>query len=326
MCPGVALVLRVPTFCIICSGLRSDSLAQLLTAANIHVGGRVLVVDGVGGVLVGAVAERMGSCGTIIVATEAHHVMSPAWAHLQKYNLGKNFGGLDEDKLKIFTVGMQSLVDWSSPEGRRIELEIKDAAGTKRRRVPESSIDAAPEPKRMATEDESADPTKSTELQDAEKSETTPLEPAMPLRQPFHKHARAEGSLHVIKPLRLSDAQKQEQLLSGVDSVIIACPYKPTLLLLAALRYARPSAAYAVFCAEEHSLAETYRQVKSLGVAINNDLHETWYRPYQVLPGRTHPMMSMHGASGYLLNGIAIENEYTIPGKIYSPSAAPEAT
>jgi hypothetical protein len=83
--------------------------------------------------------------------------------------------------------------------------------------------------------------------------------------------------LHVIKPLRLSDAQKQEQLLSGVDSVIIACPYKPTLLLLAALRYARPSAAYAVFCEEEHSLAETYRQVKSLGVAINNDLnqHET---------------------------------------------------
>jgi hypothetical protein len=31
---------------------------------------------------------------------------------------------------------------------------------------------------------------------------------------------------------------------------------------------------------------------------------ELWTRELQVLPGRTHPLMNMHGASGFVLSGI----------------------
>lgn len=40
--------------------MRPDALAQLLSFANVGAGGRYIVVDGVGGALVGAVLERLG--------------------------------------------------------------------------------------------------------------------------------------------------------------------------------------------------------------------------------------------------------------------------
>lgn len=38
--------------------------------------------------------------------------------------------------------------------------------------------------------------------------------------------------------------------------------------------------------------------------ALNLHLREGWFREYQVLDSRTHPLMTMHGASGYVLTGI----------------------
>jgi tRNA (adenine-N(1)-)-methyltransferase non-catalytic subunit len=34
------------------------------------------------------------------------------------------------------------------------------------------------------------------------------------------------------------------------------------------------------------------------------NLTESWTRTYQVLPGRTHPMMSTSGTGGFLLNAV----------------------
>ena len=43
-----------------CSYLRHDSLAQLLTYANVRAGADIIVVDSSSGFLTGAVAEKMG--------------------------------------------------------------------------------------------------------------------------------------------------------------------------------------------------------------------------------------------------------------------------
>jgi tRNA (adenine58-N1)-methyltransferase non-catalytic subunit len=40
--------------------LRIDTLSQMLSMGNVHPGGRYLVVDGVAGLLVAAVLERLG--------------------------------------------------------------------------------------------------------------------------------------------------------------------------------------------------------------------------------------------------------------------------
>jgi len=45
--------------------MRADTLAMLLTMANIGAHGRALVLDGCGGLVTGAVAERMGGFGQV---------------------------------------------------------------------------------------------------------------------------------------------------------------------------------------------------------------------------------------------------------------------
>lgn len=46
--------------CVFCSHLRHDTLAQMLTLANIHAGSKVLVFETCSGLVLGAVMERMG--------------------------------------------------------------------------------------------------------------------------------------------------------------------------------------------------------------------------------------------------------------------------
>lgn len=42
--------------------------------------------------------------------------------------------------------------------------------------------------------------------------------------------------------------------------------------------------------------------------AVALQLHESWWREYQVLPGRTHPEMSTSGTGGYILSGIKVSS------------------
>ncbi len=59
-------------------------------------------------------------------------------------------------------------------------------------------------------------------------------------------------------------------------------------------------------------LANCYDVLIQKDIALNLELTETWTRVYQVLPSRTHPMMNMNGASGYLLSGIKIQHTRNI--------------
>lgn len=65
--------------------LRDDSLAQCLSFANVHAGGRYLVVDGVGGLLTGAILERMGGCGLLFAVHDTDS--PPPFELMPQYNL-----------------------------------------------------------------------------------------------------------------------------------------------------------------------------------------------------------------------------------------------
>ncbi|KAJ9473923.1 tRNA (adenine(58)-N(1))-methyltransferase non-catalytic subunit TRM6 [Pseudozyma hubeiensis] len=51
--------------------IRKDALSQVLSFGSVRPGGRYLVVDGVSGLLVGAVLERLGGDGTVIAINDA---------------------------------------------------------------------------------------------------------------------------------------------------------------------------------------------------------------------------------------------------------------
>lgn len=52
-------------------GLRSDSIANMLSLAGIAAGGRYILIDGVGGAVAGAILERMGGEGRLIALNDA---------------------------------------------------------------------------------------------------------------------------------------------------------------------------------------------------------------------------------------------------------------
>lgn len=66
-------------------GMRSDALAQCLSFANVQAGGKYLVVDGIGGLLTGAVLERLGGAGSVHLIHDADS--PPALELMPLFNL-----------------------------------------------------------------------------------------------------------------------------------------------------------------------------------------------------------------------------------------------
>ena len=48
-------------------------------------------------------------------------------------------------------------------------------------------------------------------------------------------------------------------------------------------------------------------ELQKQNLAINLRLSDTWFREYQVLPGRTHPNMTMSQNGGFILTGIKLD-------------------
>ena len=110
----------------------------------------------------------------------------------------------------------------------------------------------------------------------------------------------------------MGDVAKRMQLQAGMDSIVIVAETQPAPLALAAVRFAAPSASLAIFCRELQPAAEALRVLRALGLCVHLSLSETFWRPHQVLPDRTHPVMVMHGASGYVVRGTVTAHAYSV--------------
>jgi tRNA (adenine-N(1)-)-methyltransferase non-catalytic subunit len=246
--------------------LRGDSLGQMLAAADVRAGRRVLTVDGWGGIVSGAVLERMlvdeelGS-GAALLCAHADRFQHPAYHLSDKLHVGAALRRVG------VPIKYSELAAWpaAKPSAYPVE-ESSEAAGAgagagvgtgKRKRAEESS-------------------------------------PAPSLKAARSAHSR------------------RSLLSSGVDSLLVAVPGDPEAAVLAALRYARPSASFAVFSVDVVVLASLSRRLHTLGLGIAMQLGETWSREYQVLPERTHPAMSMDGLSGFLLTGTATDHAWRV--------------
>ena len=68
-----------------------------------------------------------------------------------------------------------------------------------------------------------------------------------------------------------------------------------------------------VFCAFLEPLSKLLEYFNTQKNAVNYQLVELWTRPYQVLPGRTHPEMRMDGSSGYILHATKVDSKLSLP-------------
>ncbi|KAF0974766.1 hypothetical protein FDP41_006240 [Naegleria fowleri] len=105
-----------------------------------------------------------------------------------------------------------------------------------------------------------------------------------------------------------TNAMQDEAVVSEeylVDCLLIATnQFDPLSVLSNLYPFLRESGTFAIYSSYRECLEQCHNKLKEDKSAVLVQLTETWMREYQVLPKRTHPMMTTSSSSGYILSGI----------------------
>ena len=250
--------------------MREDTLGQILSYSNISAGCQALVFETAMGVVTGAVAERMGGYGKVC---SVYTGQQPSYLEmLNRFNL---------------SFAEHHSIKWVH------------------------SGDVFAEDVVTSNDPEALDP---------ERSEREMLEWPCPLQDHTRTYLQNMGSereqtdflakrcARFARKLTRHTAMEAKDFLMQrkCDSVIIVTKYDPTATLLELLPYLAPSSPFVVYSEFVEPLTELFRELQKQSLAINLRLSDTWAREYQVLPGRTHPNMSISQSGGFILTGIKL--------------------
>lgn len=383
------------------AGLRWDSLAQLLCLGGVREGARVLVLDGVGGLLVGATAHRMG-CRGVILAPHTDASRLPSVGLASKFNLGRvgregaagasappplessaapalaaaaaRFPGAHSGNGHggaFLVVGVPYSAVLAAVEGGGAAAAAAGASGaaalpvevsTGEASVADVAADVAavnavsvPGDEVVAAEtadasggaggaadvaadagdagagvavavdvDADGDVTGGEAASSGGAAATAPETAVFAGKKRRREAAAASAAqglsagldavaaraarlAHALPVTTMPLAARTELFLApgdAADACVVASAWDPApLLLRVALPLLRPGAPFAVFSPDLPALGALQATLKARGLAVHVALAESWMREHQVLPGRTHPHMGMHGASGFILAG-----------------------
>ncbi|CAN1323052.1 tRNA (adenine(58)-N(1))-methyltransferase non-catalytic subunit trm6 [Linum perenne] len=251
--------------------LRVDTLSLLLSLANIGGNSDVLVVDMVGGLVTGAVAERLGGTGCVCNTYLGSAPYSMEIVRIFNFN--------DEICKRIVRTSLDDLCSAQPESSEQVDKH-------------ESENHMELHDKTSAINMEDISLSSDHEVVDA-RTETT----AKTIK--INKTPK-----HGEKPSHETFKLWKEQ---GFSSLIIAAPdldpWSAVKRLLPLLSYSAPFAIYHQYL---QPLATCMHNLQAEKMAIGLQLSEPWVREYQVLPSRTHPFMQMNASGGYVLSGTRI--------------------
>mmetsp|Transcript_3665 Transcript_3665/g.5382 ORF Transcript_3665/g.5382 Transcript_3665/m.5382 type:complete len:590 (-) Transcript_3665:114-1883(-) len=254
--------------------LREDTLAQMLSYSNVSAGCQVLVVETCLGIVTGALAQRLGGYGKIL---SVYSGQQPSYSEMiNKFNLSFP----EHHSIKWVHSG-----EVFSDDNGRVTPPTTNEHGVKDLEKMEREMLKWP-----------------CHLQDHTRAYLGKMSTLRDQKEFLAKRC----ARFARKLTRHTPTEARDWLKRPCDSVIIAARYDPTATLLPLLPYLAPSCPFVVFCEFLEPLTECFRELQRQSLAINLRLSDTWMREYQVLPGRTHPSMTMSQNGGFLLTGIKL--------------------
>ncbi|KAJ2867224.1 tRNA (adenine(58)-N(1))-methyltransferase non-catalytic subunit trm6 [Coemansia erecta] len=215
-------------------GIRTDTLSQLLSLANVYSNARVLAVDDGQGLVVGALLSRLGEEGGRVLAIHDGDVHN--YDVLRYMNLTAE----SSDRLRTLA--------WSN---------INRKIGPFTEELPEnpSQMDISGRERRL------------------------------------RGHTRLSQTLDEFQH-------------GDFDALVISTNYNPLSVIKRLVPRLGGSRMLVVYDQSKEALLESFTWLRESHAFLNVQLTESWLREYQVLPKRTHPLMSMSGSGGFLLSAI----------------------
>ncbi|CAN0313482.1 unnamed protein product [Lampetra planeri] len=280
--------------------LRVDSLSQLLASGNVRASGKTIVVESCSGLVLGAVMERMGGHGTILNVHAGAMANTTATEH---------FGFPEHFFARVFSVPLdrigaiaQQCCDGAAASNTdAVVVSNTGAAASNNAVAASNNAVAASNTDAVAANNTAASNNAVAASNNAvAASNTAASNNAVAASNTATKEVRQE------ERKRCADIGVAELARRDADGLIIACKFQPWPILEGLLDFVSPSRPFVVFCQHREPLLECYTNLKERGSTVSLHLTESWLRFYQVLPNRTHPLMSTSASGGYLLTGITV--------------------
>ncbi|KAK9270304.1 hypothetical protein L1049_025882 [Liquidambar formosana] len=249
--------------------MRVDTLSLLLSMANVTANSDILIVDMVGGILTGAVAERLGGTGYVCntYLGTAPYPMDIVRIFNFSNEICKRIVRCPLTDLSLAQNGISEQID--QQDVRNMEMQSNS--------VSMEEITVSSENGML---------------------ELVPETTVSPVTKTFKSTKAGEkASQEAIKLWKEN----------GFSSLIIAAPdmdaWSVVKELLPLLSYSAPFTIYHQYL---QPLATCMHHLQTRKMAIGLQISEPWLREYQVLPSRTHPCMQMSALGGYMLSGTRI--------------------
>jgi tRNA (adenine58-N1)-methyltransferase non-catalytic subunit len=122
---------------------------------------------------------------------------------------------------------------------------------------------------------------------------------------PGLKFETSARRLHALSG-RLRRAQLKRLVREQCDVLVVATRFDVIPVFNVLLEHVAPSGSFAVYSMYLHALSELQLALQMSKMATRVELIEASLVSHQVLPGRTHPMMSDSATGGYVLWGVRI--------------------
>ncbi|KAI4336790.1 hypothetical protein L6164_015271 [Bauhinia variegata] len=252
--------------------LRVDALSLLLSMANVSSNSDILVVDMVGGLLTGAVAERLGGTGFVC---NSYLGQTP-------YPM---------DIVKIFNFGEEICK-------RVVRSSISDLL------LQKESSEQIPQHDGVCNMESPTDDQMSLSVGVEDISLSSGAETTENVMIPATRVCKFTKAGEKAQQETI-DSWKE----NGFSSLIIAAPELDTWTLVRDLiPLLSNSAPFSIYHQYLQPLATCMHNLQLGKMAIGLQISEPWLREYQVLPSRTHPCMQMSAFGGYILSGTKISS------------------
>jgi tRNA (adenine58-N1)-methyltransferase non-catalytic subunit len=276
----------------ITNSLRFDILGLMMNLGNVMANSQPLIVEDCGGVVIGAAANRMGGKGIACAGYVGEHPSS--METIKQMNL------TEKEKSVIMTISLRALSSQAAKKKREVDEEAA----------------AAMEGVTTTTAEESCE---EEEVKVTIESPAAAAAAAAAARKNNNnnnnnnnKNGGSKETNNVRKIAKATNDDIERFITTEkFTSLILANPQlDPRTILPQLLEFCAKSTPFIVWSMTVQPLAETMHLLRKNSLAVSMTISEPFLRDHQVLPGRSHPVMTTEANSGgYILFGTYTKQE-----------------